>query len=187
MAAYEQEWRWGGWRLGLVLLVLLLISTERVFSFKHDFPRAWAPLLVVCWYCTLLVFVNRSRLRIDNDGVRFTYGPLPSGARNRHFPVPDIARVFVRDYADLTRHGGYYKAVGIETRSGFAFDLEREELPAPGILQRGEAVAEALGWTGGVVPISGALPGRAVQGWRERMPVVVALILSGCWVLWVFQ
>ena len=187
MAAYEQEWRWGGWRLGLGLAFLVLIATERVISFKYDFPRAWGPALAVCWYLTALVFVNRSRLRIDGEGVRFTYGPLPSGARNRHFPAADIARVYGREYGDLSRYGGYFKSVGIETRSGFAFDLEREELPALTIQERGEAVAAALGWRGGLVAISGGLPGRPVQGWREQLPVVVALALSGCWVLWVFR
>lgn len=187
MAVYEQEWRWGGWRLGLVLAFLLLLATERVLRFKYDFPLAWGPALAVCWYLTLLVSVNRSRLRIDSDGVRLTYGPLPSGARNRHFSVAEIARIYVREYADLTRHGGYFKAVGIQTWSGFAFDLEREELPAPTIYRRGDAVAEVLAWRGGVVDISGPVPGRAVQGWRERMPVLGALALSGCWVLWVFQ
>ena len=109
----------------MVLALLVLLATERVFHFKHDFPRAWGPALAVCWYLTALVFVNRSRLRIDREGVRFRYGPLPSGARDRYFPVAEIARVYVREYADLSRSGGCYKAVGIETRRGLAFDLER--------------------------------------------------------------
>ncbi len=184
---YEQKWGWGGWRLGCVLAFLMLVATERIVSFKSDFLLAWGPLLAVGWYLTALVFVNTSRLRIDREGVRFTYGPLPSGARDRYFPVSEIARVFVREYADLSRYGGYYKAVGIETRSGFAFELDREELPAAGIGARAAEIAGMLGWTAGVAEIAGALPGRDVQGWGAWMPVLVALAGGGGWVLWVFR
>lgn len=169
------------------MFVVLAVATERVISMRSDFFRAFAPGLAVGLYVVLVVWVNQTKLRIDQDGVRYTYGPLPSGARDRYFPSADIQRLYIRSYADLSRYGGHYRAVGMGTKSGFAFDLLREELPAPTIEAQAGRMAKHLRWTAAPELIDGALPGRPLQSWVAWMPLLVALTLSGGWILWVFQ
>jgi len=187
VTAIEQSWGWGGWRLGLFFSVPLFVATAQVLSFGHEFVTAWAPGLAMSWYGVALIWLNRTKVQIGLEGVRFTYGPLPSGARNRHFPRSAVARFYVRSYVDRSRYGGFYKAVGIQTHSGYAHDFEREELPAKAMAQTARRYMSAVEWREAAVEIEGSLPGREVQGFASGAPILVAFTLSGFWVLWVFR
>jgi hypothetical protein len=171
---------------GLALLVVMLGATVSVVSMRSSFLRAWAPLLVLGWYWALVVCVNRSWLEIEGGAVRFRRGPLPTGVWDKSFSRAEIRRLYVRSYLDPGRWGGYYKAIGIETASGIAIELEREELPAMTIGQRAEEMARTLGWTEPVAELDGALPGRDVVAWWERAPFFVWLLGGWWWVMVVF-
>ena len=186
VAVYKKRLDNFGWRQGLFLVLVMLAATMSVVSMRHDFPRAWAPLLGLGWYWALVVCVNRSWLEIEGGVVRFRRGPLPTGVWDKRFSREEIRRLYVRSYLDPGRWGGYYKAIGIETVSGIAIELEREELPAKTIGQRAEEVARALGWAEPVAELDGALPGRDVVQWWERAPFFVWLLVGGWWVLVVF-
>jgi len=171
---------------GGVFLALAGIAGAAVWKMGEEFRVAWGPMLGLAGYLGVVLAVNRTRVRLSWEGAEFRYGPLPIGARNRRFASDQIAGVYVREYVSGGKYGGFYRATGVQLKTGQHYEMDWEELPADGIAEKAKEIARALGWRGGVTDIGRGSPGRMLQGWMAWAPLLVAVFGCFCWAIWCF-
>ena len=111
----------------LLLLVLLAILSFAVYhGTRPDANGRWElgirifiPVFALIVYLLIAVIVNRRRVRVDADGVRTYFDPLP-GFASESIPREQVRLCFLRNvqgFADGQQVENYW-ATGVETAQG---------------------------------------------------------------------
>jgi hypothetical protein len=121
-------------------------------------------------------------VRVDAEGFRRTYGPLPLGRAEAPAPAGEVRRVYVRWATAATRYGTHrYLTAGLETAGGRWIDITEPGEPEQAVWAAAHRLSEALG---GHVPVEGQ--SHRAPGINKAALAAVAVWFAAAWlaVVW---
>jgi len=138
------------------LVVMLMVAAAwLLYGLYRDVFRnliAMAPMAGIVAYLLVALLVNRTHVRLDAEGFRRRFGPLPLGPREAPLPAGDVKLVFVRyALASTGRSSSFFLRAGIETRDGRLVDITEPGMEEAAVW---EAAREMAGALGGRVPVT---------------------------------
>ncbi len=165
--------------MGVVIAMCLLIVAEARPQRKW---LASGPGLALAVYVCCAVWRNEYELVAGREGLRIAVGPMVGPEALRVVPRAEIARVYVRTFVVNSKYGGRFRTAGVELRDGDTIDIAVSCPPNPAMAAEAERIAEAIGWTEGVVTLEGA--GKRRWRWAGTLPflrLVLGIGLCGAW------
>lgn len=141
--------------------------------YRDVFGNLWAmlPMIGIVGYLVTALALNRTQVRVDREGFRRSFGPVPIGMVEAPVPAGEVKRVVVRwAMASTGRSVAKYLAAGLETRSGRLVDITEPGETEEAVWRAAREMAEALGRG---VPVE-AIGGRGVQIDQPTLRMVLA-------------
>jgi hypothetical protein len=124
----------------LSLTIPVGLGAWGVSSARYADTLAGTPLFALFGYGLAVGYLNRFSVRVTNEGVWTSFGPLPCGVQPEWVPRDEIVRVYIR-------YVGKHWAAGVESTGGHCLDLTDPLATGDGIRQSAEAIAMMLAWT----------------------------------------
>lgn len=133
-----------------MFIVWLVLFGAGVLSYtdssRIDWPGLGATLIAAFLFgCLVLLFFQKTHVRVDSTGVSLRHGPLPGTKRATRVNRSDIARCIYHHVRRMPSGGGPYWNAGVVTTQGRFVEVLSPFWDAAAAKAAAEEIASALG------------------------------------------